>query len=74
MKMKDFFNAYDCFFSTINNISIYVIDYNGGREITMSDCEMVDMICHIDKWFWKNYIIECFNIDNHTLHIDCIEY
>ena len=74
MKMKDFFKAYDCFFSTINNIIVYVTDYNGGREITMSDCEMVNMVCHIDKWFWKNYIVQFFNIDNHTLYIDCIEY
>ena len=72
MKMRDFFGAYDCFFSTIKDIKIYFENSPDTVDrFTIFDYEMVDVICHIDEWFFADYEVKGFQIQSDILYIIC---
>ena len=77
MKMKDFWGVYDCFFSTINRAEVFVqrvSKYPYHFNHNLLDYEILDAVCHRDKWYWANYTIEGVSIENNTLHIMCREW
>lgn len=79
MKMKDFWGIYDCFFSTIEGVKIFVQRYDEMKfpyhyNHVLYDWEIVDAVCHRDEWYWADYIVEGFSIIDNVLHIICREW
>lgn len=78
MKMKDFWEVYDSFFTTIEVAKIFVqrVDEMGfpyHYNKILNDMEIMDVACNCDEWYWKDYIIEGIGIIDNVLHIICRE-
>ena len=79
MKMRDFFGAFDCFFSTIEKAKVFVerIDEMGfpySYTHALYEWEITDVVCHIDEWYWADYSIKGISVIDNVLHIICTEW
>ena len=72
MKMKDFFDKFDCFFSNYNKITMLVENCkHSHRDYNITTDEAV----HYKEMWWRNLEIEYFAFDyDNVLYIVAKEY
>ena len=79
MKMRDFFGAFDCFFSTINDVKVFVqrtdeMGFPYHYTHRLYEWEITDAVCHLDNWYWADYTINGISVIDNVLHIICTEW